>query len=120
MKKMKLEPDHEMMLAREAGKVLASAMRTLVEYGKAFGAKRMVPIKSSHLAETFGTKFFKAYLHISGPVLAEIWFGKGIPVVEYSAEDIYDKISDEDWVEVNGETGEIKIRGKGDISSGSR
>jgi predicted aconitase with swiveling domain len=50
-------------------------------------------------------------LLVSGPVLAEIWFGKGIPIVEYSEEDIYDKISDGDWVEVDGETGEIEIRG---------
>ena len=49
-------------------------------------------------------------LLVSGPVLADIWFNKGIPVVEYSAEDIYYKISDDDWVTVNGETGEIKIR----------
>ena len=49
-------------------------------------------------------------LLVSGPVLADIWFNKGIPIVEYSAEDIYDKISANDWVEVNGENGEIKIR----------
>jgi predicted aconitase with swiveling domain len=59
-------------------------------------------------------------LLVSGPVLAEIWFRKGIPIVEYSAENIYDKISDGDWVEVNGKTGEIEIRGYGYISSGSR
>ncbi len=46
-------------------------------------------------------------LLVSGPVLAEIWFRKGIPIVEYSEEDIYNKISNGDWVEVNGETGEI-------------
>jgi predicted aconitase with swiveling domain len=50
-------------------------------------------------------------LLVSGPVLAEIWFGKGIPIVEYSRDDIYNGISAGDWVEVNGETGEIKIRG---------
>jgi predicted aconitase with swiveling domain len=49
-------------------------------------------------------------LLVSGPVLADIWFSKGIPIVEYSGEDIYDRISDDDWVEVNGKTGEIKIR----------
>jgi predicted aconitase len=69
--KMKLEPEHEMMLAGKAGKALASAIRTLVEYGKAFGAKRMVPIKSSHLAGSFGTKFFKAYLRILSQLVEE-------------------------------------------------
>ena len=48
-------------------------------------------------------------LLVSGPVLADIWFSKGIPVVEYPGEDIYDKISDNDHVKVNGETGEIEI-----------
>ena len=49
-------------------------------------------------------------LLVSGPILADIWFSKGIPVVEYSADDIHEKISDDDWVTVNGETGEIEIR----------
>jgi len=49
-------------------------------------------------------------LLVSGPVLADIWFGKGIPVIEYSGDDIFDLISDNDWVEVNGVTGEIEIR----------
>ena len=49
-------------------------------------------------------------LLVSGPVLADIWFNKGIPIVEYPEKDIYDRISDDDWVEVNGKTGEIEIR----------
>ena len=68
---MKLEPEHKMILAGKAGKAMASAMLTLVEYGKAFGAKRMVPIKSSHLAGSSGTKFFKAYLHILNQLVEE-------------------------------------------------
>jgi predicted aconitase with swiveling domain len=49
-------------------------------------------------------------LLVSGPVLADIWFGKGIPVVEYSGDDIYNLISDGDQLQVNGTTGEIEIR----------
>ena len=60
-----------MMLAGKAGKALARAMLTLVEYGKAFGANRMVPIKSSHLAGSSGTKFFKAYLRILNQLVEE-------------------------------------------------
>lgn len=68
---MKLEPEHETMLAGEAGKALAGAMNTLVEYGKAFGAKKMVPIKSCHLAGSFGIKVFKAYVHILNQFVEE-------------------------------------------------
>lgn len=68
---MKLGPEHETMLAGEAGKALASAMSTLVEYGKAFGAKKMVPIKSCHLAGSFGIKVFKVYVHILNQFVEE-------------------------------------------------
>ena len=68
---MKLEPEQEMMLAGEAGKAMASAMMTLVSYGEAFGAKRMVPIKSCHLAGTFGIKIYKAYLNILNQLVKE-------------------------------------------------
>lgn len=61
---MKLGSEHETMLAGESGKALANAMITLVEYGKAFGAKEMVPITSCHLAGSLGIKVFKAYVHI--------------------------------------------------------
>lgn len=68
---MKLEPEHEAMLAGESGKALASAMNTLIEYGKAFGAKKMVPIKSCHLAGSVGAKVFKAYVHILNQFVEE-------------------------------------------------
>jgi predicted aconitase len=61
---MKLEPEYENILTGDMGQSMAGAMNTLVEYGKAFGAKRMVPIKSSHLAGSFGIKVYKAYLNI--------------------------------------------------------
>ena len=48
-------------------------------------------------------------LLVSGAILAEVWFSCGIPVVEYREKDLYDKIHTGDTVEVNGDTGEIKI-----------
>ncbi len=48
-------------------------------------------------------------LLVSGAVLAEVWFGKGIPVVEYGGEDLFEKIATGDRVTVDGETGEIRI-----------
>jgi predicted aconitase with swiveling domain len=46
-------------------------------------------------------------LLVSGAVLAEVWFKKGIPVIEYQADDIYEQIKTGDQVEVNGDAGEI-------------
>ena len=48
-------------------------------------------------------------LMVSGAVLANVWFSKGVPVVEYSSEDLFDRIHSGDMVEVDGDTGEIKI-----------
>ena len=48
-------------------------------------------------------------LLVSGVILAEVWFNCGIPVVEYREKDLYDKILTGDTVEVNGDTGEIRI-----------
>jgi hypothetical protein len=48
-------------------------------------------------------------LLVSGVILAEVWFNCGIPVVEYRGKDLYDKILTGDTVEVNGDTGEIRI-----------
>lgn len=61
---MKLDPELESMLAGESGNAAALALETLVEYGKNFGAQRMLPIKSAHLAGTFGIVTYKAYYKI--------------------------------------------------------
>jgi predicted aconitase with swiveling domain len=48
-------------------------------------------------------------LMAAGPILADVWFGKGIPVIEYPSEDIFDTIRTGALVEVNGFTGEIFV-----------
>lgn len=48
-------------------------------------------------------------LMVAGPVLAEIWFGKLMPVVEYGGEDLLASIHNDDRVELDGDTGEIRI-----------
>jgi len=50
-------------------------------------------------------------LLVSGAVLAEVWFKKGIPVIEYQGDEIFEKIKTGDRIEVNGDRGEIKIGG---------
>ena len=61
---MKLAPEHEAVLAGQSGLGVARAMKTLVAYGRAFGAKRLVRIASAHLAGTFRIARFKAYYEI--------------------------------------------------------
>jgi uncharacterized protein len=48
-------------------------------------------------------------LMVSGSILADVWFNKGIPVVEYPGEDIFNKIRNGALVEVNGDSGEITV-----------
>ena len=48
-------------------------------------------------------------LLVSGALLAEVWFGKGLPIVEYPGADLFEKIKDGARLEVDGASGEIKI-----------
>lgn len=48
-------------------------------------------------------------LLVSGPILADVWFKKGVPVVEYPGDDLWDKITPGATLEINGDSGEIKI-----------
>jgi cis-L-3-hydroxyproline dehydratase len=68
---MKLNPEQESMLKGGNGLILAKAMQTVVKYGEAFKAKKLVPIKSGHLAGTFGIGPFKVYIQILRQIAAE-------------------------------------------------
>jgi len=68
---MKLDAEQESVLRGESGRGLALAMKTLVNYGASFQAERLVPIKSAHLAGTFGAFTFKAYYKILDQLVAE-------------------------------------------------
>lgn len=48
-------------------------------------------------------------LLVSGAILSDVWFGKGIPIVEYEPDDLFDKIHDGSRVKIDGNTGEITI-----------
>jgi hypothetical protein len=69
--KLRLEPDQQATLAGSSGPALKLALQTLARYGEAFGAKRLVPIKSAHLAGTFGALTYKAYYLILRQLTAE-------------------------------------------------
>jgi cis-L-3-hydroxyproline dehydratase len=61
---MKLTPEQQAVLDGAEGAALAKCMRTLVRYGDAFGAARLVPIRSAHLTGSFKIFFYTAYYEI--------------------------------------------------------
>jgi predicted aconitase with swiveling domain len=48
-------------------------------------------------------------LIVAGSILADVWFKCGIPVVEYDRQDMFNMVHTGDIIEVNGDTGKIKI-----------
>ena len=58
---MKLTPEQQAMLNGEKGETMAKVVKTLVMYGDAFGAERMVPVtgKYGHTVISFGLKAIK-------------------------------------------------------------
>ena len=59
--KMTLTPEQEALLNGSKGETVAKVMKTLVLYGEAFGAEKMVPVSSEkgHLVTSFGLKVMK-------------------------------------------------------------
>lgn len=58
---MKLTPEQQAMLNGEKGETMVKVVKTLVMYGDAFGAERMVPVTSKygHTVISFGLKAIK-------------------------------------------------------------
>jgi len=58
---LKLTPEQQAMLNGEKGETMAKVVKTLVMYGDAFGAERMVPVTSKygHTVISFGLKAIK-------------------------------------------------------------
>ncbi len=60
--KMTLTPDEQAILNGEQGDVLAKAMKSIVLYGEAFGADRLVDIEGNqHFVTSFGANTIKPY-----------------------------------------------------------
>lgn len=68
---MKLSPEEQEILAGKKGRALQLALQTLVRYGEAFGADRLVEIQSSHLAGSFGVFVYRAYYEILDVMVKE-------------------------------------------------
>ena len=58
---MYLTPEQQAILNGAQGETMAKVMQTLVMYGDAFGADKMVPVTSNynHLVTSFGLKMMK-------------------------------------------------------------
>ncbi len=61
---MQLTAEQQAILDGSEGDVMARCMQTLVQYGSAFSAPRLVPIKSAHLTGSFKIFFYTAYYEI--------------------------------------------------------
>ena len=68
---MRIDSEQDAILKGDRGEVISRALRTLVDYGTVFNAKRLVPIKSAHLAGSFGTISYGAYFHVLDQILKE-------------------------------------------------
>lgn len=61
---MELSQEQQAVLNGSEGEVMAKCLRTLVNYGDAFDAPRLVPITSAHLTGSFKIFFYTAYYEI--------------------------------------------------------
>lgn len=68
---MNLTPEQQAILDGEKGEVLAKVMKTLVMYGEAFGAEKMVPITGSlgHTVISFGINVMKPVYDLYDEIL---------------------------------------------------
>ena len=69
---MKLTPEQQAMLDGAQGETMAKVVRTLVMYGDAFGAERMVPItgKCGHTVISFGLKAIQPVYELYDQLIA--------------------------------------------------
>ncbi len=70
--KMELTPEQAAILNGEKGETMAKVMKTLVMYGEAFGATKMVPVTSEkgHLVTSFGLKVMSPVYDLMDQLIA--------------------------------------------------
>ncbi|MFA6451511.1 MAG: DUF126 domain-containing protein [bacterium] len=45
----------------------------------------------------------------SGAILGQVWYGRGIPLIEYHNDDFYDSVRPGDFIQIDGDSGKISI-----------
>lgn len=68
---MELTAEQRDMLEGRQGEALGLCLKSLVQYGSAFGATRLVPIVSAHLTGSFKIFFYSKYYELLGRLLRE-------------------------------------------------
>ena len=70
--KMELTPEQLALLNGEQGETMAKVMKTLVMYGEAFGATKMIPVTSEmgHLVTSFGLKVMSPVYDLMDQLIA--------------------------------------------------
>lgn len=68
---MKIDAEQECMRRGESGQALSLAMETLIKYGEAFKAQRLVKIKSAHVAGSFGIFSIRGLYEILARIKAD-------------------------------------------------
>ena len=67
---MKLTPEEEGILRGDRGPVLEKTLRSVVLYGEAFGAKRLVPVSGTpHFAMSFGASIITPYYRMQDEII---------------------------------------------------
>ena len=71
--KMELTPEQLAILNGEKGETMAKVLKTLVLYGEAFGATKMVPVTSEmgHLVTSFGLGVMKPVYELMDKLIAD-------------------------------------------------
>ena len=75
---MNLTKEQQAVLDGAKGEVMAKVMKTLVMYGEAFGAERMVPVTSkyNHLVTSFGLKMMKPVFELMQQLTRQMTKGR--------------------------------------------
>ena len=80
---MFLTPEQQAILNGSQGETMAKVWKTLVMYGEAFGADKMVPVTSTynHLVTSFGLKMMKVQFPVSSfPWTPALWTRMCLPI----------------------------------------
>ena len=80
--KMHLTPEEEEILNGGKGETMAKVMKTLVMYGDAFGATKMVPVtsKMGHLVTSFGLGVMQPVYDLMDQLIAVLFRARSSPL----------------------------------------